>query len=353
MRLRIDYPKYFFVISLVIILVLLYHLLKPFFQLLLLAAILAYLLHPLYHKLDTKLKKKRLSASIMTVLALLVLVIPAFFAVTALVNQSISLYSYISESDAPNILTNNIKDCDTYLCNEVKDLVGDKSFLTLFVEKISTFVIENGQNLVKGLVGILFGTMILAFTLYFMFKDGDLINKKVHDLMPLRKEYKEKIIHEFDKIMKSAVVGVLISALLQGFFAGFGFWLIGKVFDVYMPAPILLGFITAVLGFIPLIGPTFVYVPLSLFFVFNGNYPTAITVFVYGAVLMSMIDNFIKPTLMSRKTQVHPLLMFLSVIGGLQFFGFLGIFLGPIIAAFFMVFLHIYEIEWKNNLKKR
>lgn len=141
----------------------------------------------------------------------------------------------------------------------------------------------------------------------------------------------------FSKTVTAVVRSMFVTALVQGTLAGAGFAVAG------LPVPILLALVTAINSFIPFLGAASVWFPASIWLILQEEYLKGIGLGLYGFLVISMIDNFIKPLLIGESTKIPVFLLFFTILGGLQVYGVLGIFLGPIILSLGMAFLTIYR----------
>lgn len=200
------------------------------------------------------------------------------------------------------------------------------------------------------IVGLLFGLCIMAVALFYFFLDGPrMVNTFMH-LSPLDDRHEMELLVEFDKVSRAVVLATLLSAIAQGILGGIGYKLVG------LESVFLLTLLTTVLALVPFIGAAAIWVPCCLYVAFiqettdpGGSrtwlYGKAIFLAVYGAGIISMADNIIKPWVLQGQSKLHPLLALLSVLGGVQALGPIGILVGPMVVAFLQVLLTILQRE--------
>ncbi|MBS1271590.1 MAG: putative transport protein [Candidatus Marinimicrobia bacterium] len=128
-------------------------------------------------------------------------------------------------------------------------------------------------------------------------------------------------------------------ALLQGFLGGIAFWILG------LPSPIFWGAVMAFLSIFPVIGAPLVYLPAAAILLIQGSLPRGLILLIWGTLIVSQIDNFLRPILISGRAKLHTLILFFSILGGIYIFGFLGIIMGPVVAALFLTMIKIYRDE--------
>ncbi|MAG20186.1 hypothetical protein CL618_02020 [archaeon] len=323
-----QYSKYFFIVFFIIILILSYLLVKPFVSAVLTSVFLAYVFYPIYAKLNSKLKKKNLSSFLMVILIILLIFIPLLFSINAIVREVINIYgTNINYDIIPDKLVNYF------------EKINLKTYINNLVDQFISYITKNIPNLFLFLPNKLLDFVISIFIMFFLFRDGKEIIEWFEDLIPLSKDQKKKFIDKFDNMSSAVVYGYLLTAFIQGLVAGVGFWLLG------IPSPLLWGILTMIFGLIPFVGAVVVWLPLGLYQLLLGNVFTGVSILLFGALVISLIDNFLKPKLISKKTDIHPIVILLGVIGGLKVFGFIGLFIGPIILSMLIVFLELYKGE--------
>jgi predicted PurR-regulated permease PerM len=161
-------------------------------------------------------------------------------------------------------------------------------------------------------------------------------------LSPLANEYDERILRRLEDAISSVVKGKLLIVLIQGILASVGFWLFG------IPHPVLFGALTSLAALIPFVGVAVVFVPAVLYLFFAGSVGAAAGLLVAGIIIGS-VDNVLGPILFERGLQLHPLLILLSVLGGLAFFGPIGFLAGPVALSLLVALLDIYPLLFTKN----
>lgn len=188
----------------------------------------------------------------------------------------------------------------------------------------------------KFLLGL--AIMILAF--YFFLLDGPGMLETFKGLSPIDDEHEQELVSEFGRVSRAVVIATLLSAIVQGLLAGIGFYFAG------LESIFLLTVLSGVLAMVPFFGAASVWVPCALYLYFvDNNLTAAIGLTIYGTAVISMADNVIKPMVLHGQSNLHPLLAFLSVIGGVGALGPIGILIGPMIVAFLQTLLKILRQE--------
>lgn len=188
--------------------------------------------------------------------------------------------------------------------------------------------------------GFIVGLCIMIVALYYFLADGPRMVSTVMRLSPLDDSYERQLIQEFDAITRAVVLATILSAIAQGLLAGFGFYLAGLNYVFVLTA------LTMLLAMVPFVGAAAVWVPCCLWlYLHDGRLLAAVLLALYGAVVVSMIDNVIKPMVLHGRSNLHPLLALLSILGGAKTLGPIGIFVGPMVVTFFYVLLVMTQKE--------
>ncbi len=187
---------------------------------------------------------------------------------------------------------------------------------------------------------LLLGTAIMIIGLYFFLLDGPKMIETFKGLSPIDDEHEQELVAEFARVSRAVVLATLISALVQGLLAGIGFYFAG------LDSVILLTVMSALLAMVPFVGAAAIWVPCCFYlYFFDHNLAAAIGLGVYGAAIISMADNVIKPYILHGQSNIHPLFALLSVLGGVAALGPIGIVIGPMVVAFLQTLLKMLRSE--------
>ena len=189
-----------------------------------------------------------------------------------------------------------------------------------------------------------FGLLIFVMALFFWFADGPEIVKALMVLSPLEDKYEQQLLTEFQMLVRAVVAGSIASATAQAVLSGVGFWFAG------MQSIFLLMALTALLAMVPFVGASLVWIPASLWLAFGeGNMTAGIALAIYGVLIVSTVDNVIRPWIIMERASLHPLAGLLGVLGGIQTLGPLGVFIGPIVVAFLQTLLTLLHREFSGD----
>jgi len=344
--------QYFFFAVLLTLLWQIIRILSPFYVALIGSAILAMLIHPLHEWVLRRLPRiPSIVAGASTVFVVLLVILPLSLLAWNAIREATKVYPVVQRwvtetpllqgtvdlSDFPPQVTalweRSSKLFDQWHIEPQRILLQNVDSLGKQVTRLTTGAIKNTFFLI-------FNLLVLAFTLFFFLRDGPFIIQRTVELIPMAPENKEAVMHRLQVTLYAVVRGVLVVAILQGALAGLGFWMFG------VPFPVLLGMITCFLGVIPFIGPASVWLPVVVGLGVSGLYQQAILVFLWGTLVVSVVDNFLRPLLISSDAKLPVLLLFFGLVGGLRLYGFAGLLIGPVIIALGLAFINIYRREY-------
>lgn len=324
-----------------------YRILFPFLGPIVWAILLSIVFYPLFQKLRRFLKKREgLSAMIMTLLVIVVIVLPSALFTISLANEVVDAYHNLEEMIRTGRLQAYLEQIrqvtpfqwiwtrlDQYL-----DLSQADPFKLLLknLQQIGTFLFSQTSILFKGLSTFVIGFFFALLSLYYLFKDGNRLLERLKAIAPIPSKERELILLRFKDMIYATIYGGIVVAIVQGLLGGLIFWTLG------ISSPILWGTAMAFLSFIPIGGTALIWAPASLLFIIQGNVLKGIILLLFGVLVISMVDNFLRPKLISSKTKIHPLLLFFSVLGGIQAFGMIGLMAGPLITTLCLTLIEIY-----------
>lgn len=347
----------FFFILISVLLVAFVFLLRPFSYPLFWAAILAVLFYPFYDFLQKKIKYQTMSALISVVLVLCIILIPITIGVLLLVHQSVELYtsavkgSFISSDQIKSILENsplapfvNITELNQLWASYVNDATKTVSGFFFQNTRALANVFSNVKDVTQSSVWFLFQVFIMLYSLYYFFKDGRRILERVKFLSPLGNGYEEMFYQKFRATSVSTLKTTFIIGGIQGVIGGLLFWGTG------VRAPFVWGVIMMLFSILPGIGPFAVWVPAGVIMFLLGNTWQGVTILLVGMLVISTVDNLLRPPLLGKDTQMHPLVALLSTLGGILAFGISGFVIGPILASFFLAATSMYEYYYHREL---
>ena len=335
-----------------------YQVLAPFFHDIVIAIILASLFYPLQTRLKAVFKgNKTIAAVAVTLFITLVIIVPMFLFTGALVSQAAKSAADIQawlrdahlekwlRSDALSPYIDWINRTLPWLEFDISKLNIQASLLD-FSRKAGQLVIDTGAKTLGSFLGGLLNFLLMLFVLFFLLRDGETMLAQVKYLSPLHDEQEDRILTRLRDVARSVVVGSFLVAICQGIAGGIGLAIVG------IP-PIFWGAMMGFASLVPVVGTFLIWGPAALYLFLMGDWKGALIIAAWGAVIVSGIDSIVRPLLMQGRAKMSTFWVFLSIIGGIQFFGPLGVLYGPMVLALAMVMLLIYAEEYSDLLESK
>lgn len=322
-------------------------LLRPFSAPLIWAAVLVSVFYPLYQRLSRWLGNRSVASLLSCTLICLMIITPVLFLGVLLAKEAVEAFASFQTMLQSPEFESSLRARQLQLFSDVSsnagrfislDVVNLRSMLLDIVKRLSEWAVAASAALVTELTGFLIHSFIMVITMYFFFVDGEQLLGLLKRLNPVPTPYAE-LIHRFREVSTATFYGGVLTALTQGTLGALIFFLLD------LPSPRLGGAAMAIASFIPLVGTGLVWIPMATYLCFTGQVTQGIVLFVLGAGLISTVDNLIRLLVVKERTKIHTLLVFLSVLGGLRVFGFLGLVLGPLIAAMVQTLLTSAPVE--------
>jgi len=330
-----GHKKYSAVIIFLILGIMALLIVRPFFAAIAAAAIIAILLNPIYKLLLEKTKSPVASALSTTVLCILVVVLPAMAIINVIIIEASILYQHISGA-----LWSEDWNIDGFI-GFIENLTGTTVHVQSYLNSAFSAFISTVQNFLVGLPVLIISLIVMIFLIYYFLKEQDAIMHSIRNLMPFSEENNTLIFNRTRQVVRGVLYGTILIALIQGVIGGLGYYILG------VPSPVFLGILTAVFALLPLVGTWLVWVPASLYLFFihidDGLWWKGLVLALYGTLVISFIDNFLRPKFIGNNAKVHPALILIGVLGGLYVFGLVGFMLGPLILALFFEYINIYK----------
>lgn len=330
--------RYFFFGLLLATFVFSFLIFRPFWVVLVLGISFSIVLYPIYKWLNTKHLPSSLSAFLTVILFTLVLCGPLLGIGTIVFNQSQNVYQVVTDNGNIGQLLNSInrtvnKILPDSIVFDVKDKLTD----------LVSYVSDNIANIFSTTISAFFSFILMLLIIFYFLKDGERWKKSLVTLSPLEDKDDEKILDRLALSVNAIIKGYLFIALVQGVLMGFGLWLFG------VPNPALWGVVAAVTSLLPTVGTALVSVPAIIFLFAIGNNASAIGLLIWAVIVVGLIDNFLSPFIISKQTNISPLLILFSVLGGISFLGPVGILIGPLAVSLFYTLISIYRSEFNRN----
>jgi len=306
-------------------------------------ALLAYIFYPVHQAVLKRVNRGGLSAILISISVFLLFVIPGVFLVKALIQESYSLFLLGKARLAEGIFQN----CNNSFCSFIKNF---DSQLQEGLKLVTSFIIQKGSSIIVSVPKIILNLFVIFFTMFYFLKDGKTFLNRVGDFLSIKERKYLFIINRLKDIIHGLVYGYLLVAVIQGILGGLGFLIFG------VPSPLFWGVVMAFLALIPSLGTGLIWFPAALILFLDGIFQDSaglivrgVLLFVYSLVIVSTIDNILKPKLVSKKAKIHPAIIMSGIFGGLLVFGALGVIIGPLILSLTTVFIDVFLTPKSGN----
>lgn len=338
-----------FLLLLLIVTGLFFYLLKPFFAPVFWACAISVLFYPVQLRLLSRWGNRPNLIALTTLLLCVVLVvIPVLLILTSFVQEGASLYQKIESGEIkPDTIVERIRNALPSLQIVLDRLGMDMDSLKQRASEgalaASSFVAKNAFSLGQSTFQFFLSLGLMLYMTFFLLRDGSRLVDLIARALPLGEERERLLFTKFAEVTRATVKGSLVVAIVQGALGGLIFWILD------IPAPILWAVVMAALSLIPAVGAGLVWVPFSIYLFAVGNITSAITLVLYGFIVIGLADNLLRPILVGRDTKLPDWLVLLSTLGGLVMFGINGFVIGPLVAAVFIVFWQIFSRDFNND----
>ncbi len=333
------------IVLLLVVLALVLAVFWPFLIILGLATAMAILLKPMHARMTGWMRGRPSLSALSIVLAVtVVILIPVLGVLATIASQALNFYQWVM----PRLTSGELEawwkaHLQAHLpwvarLQEIGEgRVAD--FVAAALARLASAANYLLQGAVAGLTAAALELTLLLIMLYFFLRDGEQFRAQIRRVSPLSRAQADQMMDQIARTMQGVLASLLFVPLVQGALATLGYWVLG------VPSALLWGGLTTLVAFIPLIGTPLVWVPICAYLALNDQVWQAAVLAVYGTVIVSSIDNVIRPWILQGSTNIHPLWSFLALLGGLITFGALGLLVGPLILSLGVSALHIYEVD--------
>lgn len=334
---------YFLFLLLALTAVLSFFILRPFLFAFVLALVFAVIFQPLHEKmLKYTFNHEGLAAFATTVVIVILIFTPLALLGAQIFQELKELYLSLAGGGKDNIL--NALDKLAVISHRYFPSAQDiTAGIDQYFKQGLSWLLNNLGAVFSNFAKMVMTAFLFIFSLYYLLKDGQKLRKKIINLSPLNDADDETIIKKLELAVSSVVRGNFAIAFIQGALTALGFTVFG------VPNAILWGAAATVASLIPSLGTSLVFIPAIILLFAGGRVFSAVGLLIWGILAVGLIDNFLGPKLIGRGMQLHPLLVLLSVLGGIGFFGIIGFILGPIILSLLFTLFDIYPYVNSNQ----
>lgn len=328
---------------------------QPFWQIIVFSIFIVTVLYPLHKKIKDKVKSDTNASFLSTFIVFLFLLIPGFIFMFVIISQMIEIFPTVTDffsknhdynyysSQIPPFLVEWYDKAKIYA--EAAGINTNINFVELiknYIGNITKFTLQQSQSILGNIGSVLVNIAFILLSLFFLFRDSDVYLDLIKKLVPMKDEDKNFLLENSAKGIRAIFLGTILTALTQGFLGFVAYFVADIKFSLFW------GFSTFICSFFPLGGSAIIWFPITLYLLFTSSWLSALLMFLWGAIVITMSDNIVRPIIVGGQTNVGTLALVFSMLGGVQLFGFIGLFLAPVIVITIINILELYEKKLSN-----
>ncbi|SRR5581483_3945310 len=319
----------------------------PFLSAIIIGAILVTLTFPLYRRLRARMRGSDTWAAI-TMLAgvTLVLILPTVLAVALLVQQARELIPHLQATETQKImekldLAGRLQWVTRFVPSFDPSQVNPRALILPVVQKVPAWFAANGGAVIGSVAGVVVGFFLVLLSSFFFYVEGEAILEELAILSPLPERYDREFAAKFKDVIDATFRGQLVTSIAQGAATSIGLAIAG------IPSAAFWGAVATILSLLPMVGVAVVWVPATIYLFVAGSTGYAIFLALWGVLVVSTIDNVVRPWAMKGKAQLPAIPLLFAVLGGMQAFGFIGLVIGPLVFSLLMSVIDIYKQSFR------
>ncbi len=312
---------------------------------------LAYSLHPIQRRLVRAVKGNRtISALLMCSAVTIVIILPllylsaligeelarSYHTLLALVERGGVLDSVRHEYPSFGLVVDRLQEYERLSGTSLRAAVAGQ------LHDVGKWLFEEATLVATNVLLGLFQATVMLVCIFYFFRDGERVVRWLENALPLTQQQRI-VFQRFDEVVRASIEGSTVVAILEGVIGGLAFWLAG------LSTPVLWGVLMGVLAYVPAVGASLIWIPGALYLWFIGAYGKMAVVCIAGGII-ALLDHVLRTILVGDRSKLHPVLVFLSVLGGIKVFGMIGLVAGPLVVAIGRAMLDIYRLEKTGSL---
>ena len=339
--------------ALLAVLYVVFKVLSPFLAPMAWAAVIALAAHPMHRRwLKVFRERKTIAALASTLVVTLVVVVPLTIMAILLAGEAATVFEFTQKSAASGhipgreeILNNPtvakvLEKLSPYLAS-----VDLKPILLSAMQGASAMAVNASKTILINTLAFIVKFFVMVALLFFFFRDGEGMVARFWEMVPLRQEDKTILASTVDRVVSAVLYGIVLTCVVQGILGGVGFAIAG------VPSALFFGAVMIVCAFIPLIGTALIWIPAALYLMATDHMGSGLFLVGWGVLVVSSIDNFIRPFFISGRAKIPLLVILLGVLGGLATMGFLGVIVGPLVLSISLEIARVYRTDIFSHLK--
>ncbi len=311
--------------------VLIFFIIQPFVYAILWGLILAYMFFPLHVRLTSWVRSKTFSATLLVIVVLVLVVVPLWFVVPLMIQQLFEIFKFSQDLDLTHLIVRLLPDASTQVVGQLSDSVRT------VITKLTSSMLSSLSSLFLNLPLILMNVFIFFFVFFFTLRDADKLRSFAHGISPFSSGREKMLINRFKEITHSILYGMVVVGLVQGLLAGLGFWVFGVKNALFLTV------LAIFFSMLRVVGPYLVWIPVAFYLFSSSSLGITLGFILYNVIIVSNIDNILFTYLISKRANLSPVIALISSLGGVYFFGIIGLILGPLLFSFFLLLLELYK----------
>jgi predicted PurR-regulated permease PerM len=325
---------------------------RPFLGPVLIAVMFAIIFYPLYARIQLRFHRPSVAAALSTTLVLLIVTIPVVLLGISVSGELRAVVQSLREqSGSQGGLSPYLARWGESVLKRLGNYVNlsqldPHAALLRWAEQASRYLLSLGAAAVTNLLSFVLDTVVVFFSLFFFFREGKSIRQGLLAMLPLYPDQAEKLFAGISETLIANLYGGLAVGAAQGILTGLSFWALG------LAAPILWALVTGLASLVPVVGSALVWGPASILLILSGQWVKALILVIWGAAVVGQVDVVVRPYVVSTRVKVHTLLVFFALLGGVEAFGIIGIFVGPVILSVTLAVLAMLrstDLSWQSN----
>jgi predicted PurR-regulated permease PerM len=322
----------------------------PFYEAVLWATVLAIVFAPLYRRLSSAMGQQSLAALATVLIIVTLVILPLTLIAAALVQEATNLYQRIESNQLDfgrffQEFLDALPAWATDLLNRfgLNNLGAMHERLSAALVQGSKYLAAQALSIGKGTANFIISLFLMLYLLFFFLRDGGELARRIREAIPLREEQQRALFTKFTVVTRAMFKGNLFVAAVQGALGGFIFWYLG------IHAPVLWAVVMAFLSLLPAIGAAGVWLPVAIYFLATGAIWEGLVLIAYGAFVIGLVDNLLRPYLVGKDTQMPDYVVLISTLGGIAIVGLDGLVIGPVIAAMFIAVWDLFSASRQST----
>lgn len=333
------FNKFVTTVILASLFVLAYFVVRKILMSLILGVVLAFMFHPVYRYLNKRTNSPNFSALALCALLLTLIIIPVWFLSPILFSQTFDIY--LSAQDLK--LDDSIGKVFLYFFGS-PELSAELVLKTnVLISRVLNYFVGLASDFLVNLPTMFLQFLIVLFIFFYFLRDREVFKEYITGIFPFSKEVERKFFSQTSDITVSILYGQFLIGSIQGLVVGVGFYLLN------VPNALIWTIAATLAGILPIIGTTVIWFPISLYLGLTSSIFSGMGVAFFG-LLSNAIETFGRPLWVSKRASIHPAIVFIGMVGGLFYFGFLGFILGPLVLAYLFIVLDLYRVKNNYNL---